>query len=168
MTTIRQQDVSRRQEKAFTLVEVLVAVVLLIAVLLPLLGILSNSVLMTQDNRLLTKATYLANEIKEWSGFLLKRPTQGTGDYKTIWDLQGKTFSPPVSAPDMSNPTSPTPLTDHAGWSQVISLSRRDEGNPVLADTLGTSLLVRMQCVVLYNGKEIYRLLWLVKETATS
>ncbi len=157
----------QRQQNAFTLVEVLVALVLMTAVLLPLLGILSNSLLMTQDNRRLTKAIYLGNEIKEWSGFLLKRPTQGTGSYKTIWDLQEETFSPPVAAPDMSNPTSPTPLTDYDGWSQSVSLSRREEGNPILADSTGTSTLVRMQCIVKYEGEEIYRLLWLVKETSS-
>ncbi len=156
---------TNRQQTGFTLVEVLVAIVLLSAVLLPLLGILPNSLLMTQENRRLTKATYLANEIKEWSGFLLKRPSQGFGTYRTIWNLQDRTFSPPVSAPDMSNPTSPTVLTDHMGWSQSVSLSRRDEGNPLVADVTGTSSLVRMLCIVKYEGVEIYRLLWLVKES---
>ncbi|MBT3278745.1 MAG: prepilin-type N-terminal cleavage/methylation domain-containing protein [Phycisphaerales bacterium] len=157
-----------KQKSGFTLVEVMVATVLLATVLLPLLQIYPNMLVMIEKNRTMTKATYLANEIKEWSGYLKARQRHlyASGAYKSIWDLHGEVFSPPVSAPDMSNPTSPTVLSDHTGWSQTVTLSRRTEGNPAVVDSLGTSKLVELKCVVKYEGQTIHELVWLEKEEA--
>jgi Tfp pilus assembly protein PilV len=120
-----------------TLVEVLMAVVLLAVGLAGMLSAISAGTRVNIQAAQRAHASFLAQEIREWSIRLPMVDPDGNqvDDFDDIWDLEDVTFSPPRDG--QGNVISDASL---AGWSQRVSVELRDK-----ADVLSPQVIVDPQ-----------------------
>jgi prepilin-type N-terminal cleavage/methylation domain-containing protein len=152
-------------KRGFTLVEVLLAIVVISLALVSLLA--ANSVF-TQNNAAgtnLSTAEFLVEQIRELTAPLavtdpnaIGTPVFGAEEaslllYDDLDDFDGKTFSPPINADRQ-------PLNDLAGFSQQVTVQNVSAADfeLVVAD-LGSSF-VRVTVTVYLNSKKISSASW--------
>ena len=155
--------------RGFSLVEVAIATALLGIGIAALVVASRSSTQVNAAGRDTTQATYLAQEVREWT---LKLPfsDQDPGDagnppgpdgsdpqqfVDDLDDLMDVTYSPPRDAEGV-------PMYTLAGWSQHITLEWR------APDSLGTTVapgstdVVRVTVTVAHNGQTVLTTGWLV------
>ena len=161
-----------RTRRGFTLIEVLVAVVILGIGILALVHCVGLNTAVNGASRNLARGALLAQEVREWS---LKLPyldpdpntrssapgldpneTAGVGsDVDDIDDLKGQSFSPPVDARGL-------PMTDCPAWTQKIDLSWRSESNIGTTVPDGASKVVHVGVEIQRGNETILATGWLV------
>jgi Tfp pilus assembly protein PilV len=109
-----------------TLVEVLMAVVLLAIGLAGMLSAISAGSRVNIQATQRAHASFLAQEIREWSIRLPMVDPDGdqADDFDDIWDLESVTFTPPRDG--QGNVIADPALT---GWSQRVSVELRDKAD---------------------------------------
>jgi|SaaInl7_200m_RNA_FD_contig_61_1137732_length_1792_multi_6_in_0_out_0_2 prepilin-type N-terminal cleavage/methylation domain-containing protein len=126
---------SRRRREGFSLVEVMVAVVIVgVGIAASMHGIATNTIV-TAEGRNVLFTGGLADNVKQFCQTLSFADPQGgtvygpdagetgIGDYDDVDDLDGATFSPPIGG-DGSTLSSPS----YAIWSQAVTVVGLDSG----------------------------------------
>lgn len=163
----------------FSLVEALIAVLLLAVGTVPLIWGLRLHTEFNYHGSNMSRATALAQEIREWTLNLpFTDPDEGDGgkppgadgsspatyvdDLDDLYVEGGLTYSPPVCTPDSANPTAVNPLSGLENWSQVITLTWRDPTNPNLEVAAGSSELIHVHVDILFYDKVYLSTGWLI------
>ena len=166
-TTIRSARGRRKQ--AFSLIEVAVAIII---ISLGVVALLSAMYAGTRNNDMgqkLTHATFLAQEIREWTLKLpFSDPDEGDqgnppgpdGSDPQVFvddldDLMGVTYGPPRNGQGSA-------IADMAGWSQTISITWRDPTDIATTVTAGSTDMVMVQVDIARQGQTLLRTSWLV------
>jgi type II secretory pathway pseudopilin PulG len=153
------------KKNAFTLIEALIAVILISLAIVSLLAANSAFTQANAAGTYLSTAEFLIEQIRELTALLpVVDPNSGTGvfgaeepalaDYDDLDDLDGKIFSPPISADR-------TVLNDFAAFSQQITVENVNPTNfeQVVPDHSGN--FVRVTVKVLLGSKEISSTSWI-------
>lgn len=135
---------NRNSIGGFTLIEVLIATILVGLAIVALLGANSSFTMANGVGTDMSTAEFLAEQIRELTAML---PVDDVDDFN------GRTFSPPIAA-DKS------PLTGFASFSQVVTVDK------VLASDLdqttnNASDFVRVTVRVLQNGRQVVSSSWI-------
>jgi len=163
----------------FTLVEALIAVLLMAVGTVPLIWGLRLHTELNYHGSNMTRATSLAQEIREWTlnlpftdpdsgdsgnppGADGTSPSTFVDDLDDLYVVGGLAYSPPVCTPDPSNPTAVQPLTGLEHWTQVITLTWRDPVNPNQVVAAGSSELIHVHVDILYAEKTYLSTGWLI------
>ncbi len=157
-----------RRSAGFTLMEVMVAIVLIgIGISASLVG-MSTSVNTAHEGKNVLQSGDLAGYIKQLSRSLYfedpslegidfgpEESENGIDDYDDIDDLDGLTLSPPVGA-DRSV------LTGFQGWSQVIQVFALDPDTFEVTTDVSESSIRRIEVEVRNGTRSLGRFQWLV------
>ena len=155
------------RQKGFTILEILIAVVIVGIGFSAVMFAMLNGTVRNASSKDLTKANFLANEIREFSLSLpYNDPDGGVISYSgseagenplteidDLDDLNGKTFSPPCRAPQAGSITV-EPIAGYDGqngnalWSQEVTLSWRLPQNPSVTVEPGLSDLVYVRVTI--------------------
>lgn len=155
--------------KGFTLIEALIASVLVGVGIVALLVAAKSGTQVNMAGRNITQATYLSQEIREWT---LKLPFSDpdAGDagnppgpdgsdpqefVDDLDDLLDVTYSPPRDASGQAIP-------DADGWSQHISLQWKDPDSLGTTVTVGSSDVIRVVITIARDGHDVLSTGWLV------
>lgn len=159
----------RRGRRGFTLVEVLLASVTVGLGLVALMGAVRSSSQVNGTGRKITQASFLAQEIREWTMTLpFSDPDPGDQDnppgpdaaspqvfVDDLDDLMDVTYSPPRDGQGLA-------IAGMSGWSQTITLTWRSPGNLMQTVTPGTSDVINVQVDVRCAGQSVLTANWLV------
>jgi prepilin-type N-terminal cleavage/methylation domain-containing protein len=155
--------------KGFTLLEVLLATIILGIGIAAALNSMITGTMMNAESEKLTNATFLAQEIREWTQNLpfsdpdtqdmLNPPgPDSEGPYgpyvDDLDDLLDAEFSPPLDS--MGNQ-----ISGMSGWTQQITLSWRSEDDPSITVAVGSSNVIYVQVRILSAGEVILNSGWL-------
>ncbi len=153
------------KERGFTLVEVLIATVIITLAIVALLAANSAFTMANGAGIELSTAEFLVEQIKEMTATLeVIDPEAGAAmfgseegslaDYDDLDDFDGRIFSPPVDALRQQ-------LTDFAAYSQQVTVQNVNPSNfeQVIADH--GSDFVRVTVSVSYNGRELCSISWI-------
>jgi prepilin-type N-terminal cleavage/methylation domain-containing protein len=153
------------KERGFTLIEVLIATVIIALAIVALLAANSAFTMANGAGIELSTAEFLVEQIREMTatievrdpdGGVIFGPEEGTlADYDDLDDFDGSTFSPPIDARRQ-------PLTDFAAYSQQVTVQKVDKSNfeQVLPIT-EPSDFVRVTVSVSYSGRELCSISWI-------
>ena len=155
------------KERGFTLVEVLIATVIIGLAIVALLAANSAFTMANGAAVELSTAEFLVEQIREMTVTLdVIDPEEGAGtfgaeegslaNYDDLDDFDGRTFSPPVDARRQQ-------LTDFAAYSQQVTVQKVDPSNfeQVLPIADPRNDFVRVTVSVSYNNREICSISWI-------
>ena len=165
-----QRTMSRSNHgKGFTLIEVMVAIMLIGTGIVALLGASMAGTRSTDAGKKMSQAVFLAREIREWTlrlpfsdldaGDADKPPGPDGSNPLTfvddLDDLMDVTYSPPRDGQFGA-------ITDMTDWSETITLTWRDplSLNTIVAD--GTSDVIHVHLSVAHAGKQVLETGWIV------
>lgn len=171
MKKVTQFARGRPERRAFTLIEVVMATVIVGLGVAALLGSIASGTKANAGGQQLTTATFLAQEIREWTHRLpfkdpdpadaLNPPGSDGSDPQffvdDLDDLMGVTYSPPRDGRGNAIP-------GMVGWSETITMTWRTPSNLATVVAAGTSDMIYVQVAVSYNGKPILTTGWLVSK----
>lgn len=157
------------QGGGFSLIEAAVATAIIGIAVAALMTAVAAGTRAANSGRLITVATMLAQEAREWT---IKLPFSdpdpadqdnppGTGGsdpqvyVDDLDDLMDVTFCPPRDGNGL-------PITDMAAWSQTLTLTWRDMVDPTSIVTNGTSDLIHIQVDIKLGPQTIFTTGWLV------
>ncbi|MFP4355768.1 MAG: prepilin-type N-terminal cleavage/methylation domain-containing protein [Phycisphaerae bacterium] len=160
----------QKRTSGFSLVEVLMAVVL---IAIGVTGLLSAMAAGTQTNaagRDLATGSFLAQEIREYTLTLPFYDPQGE-DSTTIGpngsnpvnfvddlnDMKNVTYSPPIDGQFNK-------ITDMADWSQTVTVSWRDPKNLTKTVADGSSEIVYVEVTIKHGSESVLTTGWIVAE----
>lgn len=160
------------RRRGFSLVESALAIVIIGIGIVALVASLGAASSINGAGRNLTRAVFLAQEIREWTLRLPFRDTDpadannppgpdGTSpqtfvdDLDDLYDPAGLLYSPPRDGAGQA-------LSDLAGWSQKLTLTWREANNLLQTVSPGTSDVVHVQVSVRLQGKEVVATNWIV------
>jgi prepilin-type N-terminal cleavage/methylation domain-containing protein len=169
MTRTRNARTRNRGRSGFTLIETAIATVIIGLGVTALLVAVGSGTRVNNAGRKLTQATFLAQELREWT-LRLPFSDQDSGDANNppgpdgtspqtfvddLDDLMGVTYSPPRSGQGSA-------ITDMTHWSETIELTWRDPDDlqTVVAD--GASNMVYVQVSISHKDREILETGWLI------
>ncbi|MFP4104992.1 MAG: hypothetical protein ACLFVU_02785 [Phycisphaerae bacterium] len=158
-----------RGAKAFTLIEVLGATIIIGIAVVALLAAMTSGTSVNEAGTKTTKAVFLAQEIREWTMRLpFSDPDSGDADnppgpdgtnpqtfVDDLDDLMDVTYNPPRNG--MGNA-----ITDMVGWSQTITLTWRNPDDLAVIVTPGSSDVINVEVSIRYQDEEILSNNWLV------
>jgi hypothetical protein len=158
-----------RRRHGFTFVEGLIATLLLGLGVAALMVATRSSTQVNAAGKEITQATYLAQEIREWTLKLpFSDPDPGDQDnppgpdgldpqsfVDDLDDLVNVTYDPPRDGEGQ-------PLYDMAGWSQKINLTWRAPSSLETQVVPGTSDIIFVQVEVANDGRPVLTTGWLV------
>ncbi|RPI64127.1 MAG: type II secretion system protein [Planctomycetaceae bacterium] len=156
--------------EGFTLIEVAIATVIIGLGVTALLTSIGAGTRANKGGQKLTQATFLAQEIREWTLRLPFKDTDaadasnppGSDGYDPqtyvddLDDLMNVTYNPPRDGRGQA-------ITDMPGWSQTITMTWRNPANLASVVTAGTSKVVYVQVCVAYNAQPVLTTGWLVR-----
>jgi Tfp pilus assembly protein PilV len=162
----------KTRRAGFSLVETAVATVMVGLGIVALVTSLGAGSRVNAAGRDLTKAVYLAQEMREWTLRLpFKDPDAGDAnnppgpdgsdphvfvdDLDDFYASGGLVFSPPRDGTGQS-------ISDMTGWSQKVTLTWRNAANFSQVVTPGSSTVINVQVSILFQGKEVFATNWLV------
>lgn len=160
-----------RRRRGFSLVEVLVATVILGIGMAALMTAMAANTRTNTEGQSVTQAVFLAQELREYTLTLpFADPTPGDagsppgvdpydgGTIDDLDDLMDRTFSPPLDGQGGSH-------YELQGWSQTVTLSWRDDGDLAGATrTPGSTKVVHVQVTISYEGREVLTTGWIVTD----
>jgi prepilin-type N-terminal cleavage/methylation domain-containing protein len=155
--------------KGFTLIEVMVAIMLIGTGIVALLGASMAGTRSTDAGKKMSQAVFLAQEIREWTLRLpfsdqdeadVDKPPgpDGTSPQQFVDDLDDLmdvTYSPPRDGQFGA-------IADMTAWSETITLTWRD---PTSLDTVvadGASDVIHVHLSVAHAGKQVLETSWIV------
>ena len=163
-----RQSRKRTIGPAFTLIEALIATVLVGLGIAAMMVSTQSGTRVAAHSQELTQAIYIASEIREWTLKLPfkdpQTPTDPPGPdadedpqimVDDLDDLMSVTFSPPRDAMGRT-------IDDMSDWSETITLTWRDKDNLTSIVNPGESEMVFVQVVVSHNGKKVLSTGWLI------
>jgi Tfp pilus assembly protein PilV len=156
----------------FSLVESALAIVIIGIGIVALVASLDAGSRINGAGRNLTRAVFLAQEIREWTLQLpFRDPDPGDAnnppgpdgsspqvfvdDLDDLYDPAGLVFSPPRDGQGQV-------LSDLTGWSQQLTLTWRDPSHLTQTVTPGGSSVIHVTVSVRLQGKEVFTTNWLV------
>lgn len=162
---------SQRGRGGFTLIEVAVATAIIGIGVTALLSTVAAGTRANGAGRTLTQATFIAQELREWTLRLpfkdpdpadaTKPPGNDGSDPQTfvddLDDLMNVTYSPPRDGRGQ-------PMTDLVGWEQRITLTWRNPSNIAQTVANGGSDLIYVHVAVRYRNQEVLTTGWLVSK----
>jgi len=164
----------RRGQGGFTLIEIVVATVLVGLALAAMMTSVASNTRVNDAGTKLTQGTFLAQEIREWTLSLpfrdqdpgdLGNPPGPDGSSPQVWvddldDLMNVTYCPPRDGQGYA-------ISNLPSWSQTITMTWRDPNN--LGSTVpdGTSELIYVNVDVKHRNKLIVSSGWLVTKKPT-
>jgi prepilin-type N-terminal cleavage/methylation domain-containing protein len=165
----------RARSAGFSLIELLFAAALLSVGVTALMVSARSATQVNADGADATQATYLAQEIREWT---LKLPfseanpvfadsapgpdgSDANGSVDDLDDMMNVTY-PPIGTSGLPRDASGSPIAGMEGWSQTIKLEWRDPASVLTKVADGSSDLVWVTVTVKQNGAEILTLGWFV------
>jgi len=134
----------------FTLIEILVAIVLLGIGIAAIVG--SNAAFTQQTSQAgeLSTAEFLIEQIRELTALMaVNDPNQAN-----ICSFDGDTFNPPIDSQQR-------PLANFSAYSQAVTVDYVSATNFQLAVTDNSSDFVRVTVRILYNNSEISQAKWI-------
>jgi len=154
-----------RYSNGFSLVEVLIAVVLVGLAIAALLASNSALTIANSEGAELSTAEFLSEQIRELTAMLnVVDPETGIGtfgpeepnfiSYDDVDDFDGAVFSPPISA-DRST------LNDFSAFTQQVTVENVSASNFELVVGDHSSSFVRVTVRVLLNAREISSACWI-------
>lgn len=165
---------TRRGLGGFTLIEIVVATVLIGLALVAMMASAGSNTRVNDAGTKLTQGTFLAQEIREWSLSLpfrdqdpgdLGKPPGPDGSDPQVWvddldDLMNVTYCPPRDGQGYAIATLPA-------WSQTITMTWRDPNN--LSNTVsdGTSEVIYVNVDVKHRNNLVVSSRWLVTKKPT-
>ncbi len=165
---------ARRGLGGFTLIEVVVATVLVGLALVAMMTSVGSNTRVNDAGTKLTQGTFLAQEIREWTlslpfrdqdaGDLGNQPGQDGSDPQ-IWvddldDLMDVTYCPPRDGQGYAISTLPS-------WSQTISMTWRDPDDLGSIVSAGTSEVIYVNVDIKHRNKFIVGSGWIVTKKPT-
>ena len=160
---------TKRTRGGFTLVEIVVATVLIGLAMAAMMVSVASNTRVNDAGTKLTQASFLAQEIREWTLTLPFRdqdpgdqgnPPGSDGTSPQTWvddldDLMDVTYCPPRDGQGYAISSLPE-------WSQTITLTWRDPNDLTTTVTAGTSDVIYVNVDVKYVNKLITSSGWLV------
>lgn len=158
----------------FSLLEAIIATALVAIGVTSLMVATKSGTEVNAAGRELTQATYLAQEIREWT-LTLPFSDQDPGDRDNppgpdgsdpetyvddLDDLMDVTYGPPRDG-------SGQPIVDMAGWSEHITLEWRDPDCLITTVYPGASDVIRVTVKVAHDGRDVLTTGWLVTRRAS-
>ena len=157
-----------RDEDGFSLIEVLIAIVLVGLAIASLVAANSAFTKANGAGAELSTAEFLIEQIRELSVLLPvidpetgddtfgPEGTETLADYDDLDDFDGESFSPPIGADR-------NPLNDLAAFSQQVTVEKVSDGNfeQVVPDNDPNSHFVRVTVRVFLNSRQISSARWL-------
>lgn len=158
-----------RRHRGFTLVEIVVATILIGLAMAAMMVSVTSNTQVTDAGAKLTQASFLAQEIREWTLNLpfsdpdpgdQGNPPGSDGSSPQTWvddldDLMNVTYSPPRDGQGYA-------ISSLAEWSQTITLTWRDPNDLSTTVADGASDLIYVNVDVKYANKHITSSGWLV------
>jgi prepilin-type N-terminal cleavage/methylation domain-containing protein len=161
-----------RRPGGFSLIEVALASAIIGIGIVALVASLGAASRVNDAGRDLTKAIFLADEIREWTVQLpFKDPDaadannppgpDGTDpqvfvdDLDDLYNAAGLVFSPPRDGTGVA-------IANMTGWSEKLTLTWRDPNNFTQTVSPGTSTVINVAASIRLRGKEIMATSWLV------
>jgi len=153
----------------FTLIEVAVATVIVGLALVSLMVAVQSNTRVNDAGRKLTVATFLADEIREWTVMLpfkdpdpadAGNPPGPDGSNPQVFvddldDLMNVTYCPPRDGTGQ-------PIAGLPNWSQTIALTWVDPNSLSTPVTAGQSNVIRVDVDVACSGESVFATSWLV------
>ena len=153
----------------FSLIEVAVAIVIIGIGVLALLTCVGAGTRANDAGQELTQATFLAQEIREWTlGLPFSDPNSadqgnppgldsGETQYSVddLDDLMDVTYSPPRDGTGSA-------ISDMGDWSQTLTLTWRDPADLATVVAPGTSNVIHVELTLYHKGREALATGWLV------
>ncbi len=159
--------ISSANRGGFSLVEVAVATAVIGIGVVALLTAIGSGTRINEAGRQITKAVFLAQEIREWTRRLPfkdpqtpQNPPGHDGSSPQVFvddlnDLMGVTYSPPRDAHGLA-------IADMTSWSQTITMTWRNTTALTSAVSDGASDIVHVQVDISYQGQRVLSTGWLV------
>ena len=157
----------KTRQRGFTLVEVMVAVVIVgIGISAAMYG-LTSSMTTSHEGRGILVAGILAGYVKQYSDDLAFSDPDGTGifgpetgeggiaDYDDVDDLDGSTLQPPIGADG-------SVLDSFPNWSQVISVNRLDPDTFEVLMVAVDTPVIRVEVEIRDGGRLVGQYQWIV------
>ena len=153
-----------RPRRAFTLIETMMAMVIMTVAITALCGMLAAGTQANVGGTELTTAVNQANTIHEIAIGLPLAHSQGAviGPWHDVWDLNRQNFSPPIDAAQR-------PITSAGNWSQRVTVRSVDSNNisGTVADDRHAPT-ARLTVEIYHEGRKVYTTSWLVADAGPS
>ena len=140
-----QRRVKKRFNRGFTLIECLMAVLLVGIAVAALVAANGSLTRINAAGAELSTAEFLIEQIRELAALV---------DYDDIDDLNNITFNPPITSDQQ-------PLTDFSAYTQQVTVDYIQQADFSAVDPTETSDFVRITVKVLLNSKEISSASWI-------
>ena len=144
-----------RRPGGFSLIEVALASAIIGIGILALVASLGAASRINGAGRDLTRAIFLADEIREWTVQLPFTDPNNGPSLSSLYNASGVTYSPPKDGSGQS-------ITGMTGWSQKLTLTWRDPNSFTHTVSPGTSSVINVAASIRLQGKEVFATNWLV------
>jgi prepilin-type N-terminal cleavage/methylation domain-containing protein len=138
------------KNNGFTLIEILIAVVLLGIAIAAIVGSNAAFTQQTAQAGQLSTAEFLIEQIRELTALLPSDPNQSNN----IYSFDGDVFNPPIDSQQR-------PLTNFSAYSQTVTVDYVSATNFQQTVADNGSDFVRITVKILYNGSEISQARWI-------
>ncbi|MCY2928652.1 MAG: type II secretion system protein [Planctomycetota bacterium] len=151
---------NRSAHGGFTLIEAMVATVIVATGGSALMVALASGTTINANAREMTQATYLAQEVREWTYRLPLSDPDGPdpqGFVDDIGNLTNVSYSPPLNGLGL-------PLTGMSDWTQKITVTWRNSQDLSQVVPSSASDIARIQVDILHSGKTVLTNFWFVSK----
>ena len=143
----------------FTLTEIAIATIIIAMSLASLMAALRSSTSVNFTSGKMTSASFLAQNIHEWTLRLPFRPGSEFGidpeELQYLEDLNGRTFSPPRDGTGI-------PINNYVGWSQTVTLTWLNPHHLAERVDPGSDDVIHVSVEIKYNDNPVMTLRYMI------